>query len=111
MADQSSSGKARRRAESVERRALNELYRFLSPIVGGPHGTGWPFGRDLSVSELFGLLQRVTGVEFVEDVQINVVGPGGAGEAQPATGRLVVSRDALIACGQHQVRALPRVDS
>ena len=98
-------------AESVERRAERELYRFLSPIVGGPQGTGWPFGRDLSVSEIFGLLQRVAGVEFVEDVQINVVEPGGTGEAQPATGRLVVPRDALLACGQHQVRALPRVDS
>jgi predicted phage baseplate assembly protein len=98
-------------AESVERQAERELYRFLSPIVGGPQGAGWPFGRDLSVSEIYGLLQRIPGVEFVEDVQINVVEPGGAGDAQPATGRLVVPRDGLVACGQHQVRALARVDS
>jgi predicted phage baseplate assembly protein len=95
--------------EAVARQAEREIYHHLSPLVGGPRGTGWPFGRDLSVSELYGLFQRVRSVEFVEEVRLAVAEPGSAGE--PSTmSRLVVPRDALIASAEHQVRVLPRVD-
>ena len=96
--------------EAVSRQAERELYRYLSPLVGGPRGGGWPFGRDLSVSELYGLLQRVRSVEFVEDVRLAIAEPGGAGERQSTSTRLVVPPHALVCSGQHQVRALPRVD-
>jgi predicted phage baseplate assembly protein len=51
--------------------AQRALYGFLSPLPGGgPDGHGWPFGRPVQSGEIFGLLQRVSGVDVVEDVRV-----------------------------------------
>lgn len=42
----------------------------MNPFTGGPDGRGWPFGRTLGISELYGLLRGVSGVEVAEDVQV-----------------------------------------
>ena len=96
--------------DAVTHQAERELYRYLSPLAGGPRGSGWPFGRDLSVSEVYGLLQRVRGVEFVDEVRLGIAEPGSAAEPQTTTSRLVVPPHALICSAEHQVRALARVD-
>jgi predicted phage baseplate assembly protein len=93
----------------VQRAAERDLYRYLNPLTGGPAGTGWQFGRDLSVSELYGLLQRVRNVEFVEEVRL-VVADRSAAAAESTASRLIVPPFALICSGQHQVRAMSRVD-
>jgi predicted phage baseplate assembly protein len=61
---------------------VGELLRlYLSPLslesederlveIVGPEWEGWPFGRDLYVSELFSLIQQVPGVKHVLDVQL-----------------------------------------
>jgi predicted phage baseplate assembly protein len=52
----------------VRERALSTLYRYLNPLIGGPHGTGWPFDADLNSANVFQLLEAVEGVERVEEV-------------------------------------------
>lgn len=89
-------------ALEVQRQAEAALYRYLNPYVGGPEEQGWPFGRDLHVSEVYGLLQRIPGVEFVEDVQILVNPPGNNG-ATPAPPRLQLARDAVVCSQQHRI--------
>jgi predicted phage baseplate assembly protein len=96
--------------ESVQRNAERALYRYLNPLIGGPAGTGWPFGRDLSLSEIYSLLQRVRHVEFVEEVRLGVGEPGSGAPPQEHSARLVVPRYALLCSDQHQVRALARSD-
>jgi predicted phage baseplate assembly protein len=96
--------------DAVQRDATRSLYRYLNPLIGGPRGDGWPFGRDLSVSELYGLLQRVRHVEFVEEVRLGIAEPGGVAEAPATSSRLIVPRHALVCSGEHQVRALARDD-
>jgi predicted phage baseplate assembly protein len=61
---------------------VQELLRlYLSPLalesederlveIMGTEWEGWPFGRDLYVSELFSLIQQVPGVKHVLDVQL-----------------------------------------
>jgi predicted phage baseplate assembly protein len=49
--------------------ALESADERLAEIVG-PEWEGWPFGRDLYVSELFSLIQQVPGVKHVLDVQL-----------------------------------------
>ncbi len=49
----------------VQQRALEALYRYYHPVVGGPEGRGWPFGRPIHAAEVFGVLQQVRGVELV----------------------------------------------
>jgi predicted phage baseplate assembly protein len=61
--------RARRNAnpEEVRDNALAALYRYYHPVVGGPEGTGWPFGRPAQAGEVHAVLQRVAGVDFVEE--------------------------------------------
>ena len=66
-------------------------------------GKGWPFGRDLHVSELYALLQRISGVEFVDDLRI-AVRDAPSGTATPHTApRLVLPPNGLICSDIHHV--------
>ena len=47
-----------------------ELYRFLNPITGGPEKNGWPFGRNLYVSDIYQVLQAIPGVLYLGTVQL-----------------------------------------
>ncbi|MBC8162440.1 MAG: putative baseplate assembly protein [Roseiflexaceae bacterium] len=87
----------------VQQLAEQALYRYLNPYVGGPQGMGWEFGRDLHVSELLSLLQRVPNVEFIDTVQIEVIEPGSNAKAQRVDRRLVVPPHGLICSDRHQI--------
>lgn len=55
------------------------LNRFLDPSNGGPEGKGWPFGRDIYVSELYRLLDReIPGVDYVLDITLSSICQEGA---------------------------------
>jgi predicted phage baseplate assembly protein len=92
-------------AAAVRDRAEEALYRFLNPIRGGADGQGWPFGRDLHISEIYGLLLRVPGVESVEDVQFSLRDTGSNGASRPVGPRLAMSLDAVICSDQHTVES------
>jgi hypothetical protein len=51
--------------QTVRQRAESALQQFLHPLTGGTEGKGWEFGRDVFVSEIYQLLDRLPGVEFV----------------------------------------------
>ncbi len=34
------------------------LYRYLNPLIGGPDGKGWPFGRPVYTSDIVALLSQ-----------------------------------------------------
>jgi hypothetical protein len=53
---------------AVRREAEKALAHYFDPFVGGPDGGGWPFGRNVYVSEVYALLDRVPGVDFVTSV-------------------------------------------
>jgi hypothetical protein len=79
------------------------LYRYLNPMVGGPEGQGWPFGRDLHLSEIYGVAQRVPGVEFIEEVRLLVSDPGSGAAPRSAPPLLEVPAGGLICSLRHQV--------
>lgn len=56
--------------ESLRRRISEALDRFFDPLVGGPEGTGWPFGRDVYRSEVLQLIDETAGVENVLSLQL-----------------------------------------
>jgi hypothetical protein len=43
-------------------RTRKALEQFLHPLEGGPDGKGWPFGRNVYVSEIYELLMKQPGV-------------------------------------------------
>ena len=92
-------------AAQVETRRGAEaaLYRYLNPFTGGPDGSGWPFGRDLHVSELYALLQRLPGIEFVDELRISVRDPGSGAPPQDVSPRLVLPPEGLICSDSHRV--------
>ncbi|MGB7922521.1 MAG: hypothetical protein WCF57_04695 [Pyrinomonadaceae bacterium] len=52
----------------VRELAERSLKRFLHPLTGGPDGKGWPFGRDVYVSELYELLDVLPTVDYVTNI-------------------------------------------
>lgn len=87
----------------LQKRTEAALYAYLNPYVGGPAGNGWPFGRALHISEVYGVLQRLPLVEFVEEVQINVREPGRSSAVQPVLSRLEIAPAAVVCSYQHRV--------
>jgi predicted phage baseplate assembly protein len=68
--------------EIVLARVGEGLKAFLSPLAisvpgqtngdaMGPDWEGWPFGRDLFISEVYTLIQKVPGVKHVLDVRLS----------------------------------------
>jgi predicted phage baseplate assembly protein len=89
----------------VEAEILARLYRFINPLTGGPQGKGWPFGRDLFVSEVYQCLQGMNNIQFARSVELFAAGPDGAprGDAQET---LEVVAHAVIISGKHQVELI-----
>ncbi|NJM40368.1 MAG: hypothetical protein HC853_06180 [Anaerolineae bacterium] len=54
----------------VRRQARAALNAFFHPLTGGPDSTGWPFGQTVHASEIYAVLEKVTSVNYVEDVQL-----------------------------------------
>jgi hypothetical protein len=52
-------------ADSVKEAAIDRLTDFFDPLRGGPDQKGWPFGRNIYVSELYRLLGQIPGVDYV----------------------------------------------
>ncbi|MFN2505990.1 MAG: putative baseplate assembly protein [Acidimicrobiales bacterium] len=52
----------------VRQRALDVLYRYFNPLVGGLRGSGWEFEEDAGAAPIFELLDAVEGVDRVDDV-------------------------------------------
>jgi predicted phage baseplate assembly protein len=96
--------KARPRANPTRLRdtAVLALYRYLDPITGGPDGAGWPFGRPVTVGEIYATLQGLRETELVEDVRLFGADPL-TGERGAATQRLELDPNALVFSYEHQV--------
>ncbi len=82
--------------------AVVALYRYFHPLRGGPDGTGWPFGRPVNVGEVYAVLQRLSGVELIEEARLFPADPL-TGRRGDATARLVLDQHALVFSYEHQV--------
>lgn len=89
--------------ELIRDLALSALYRYINPLVGGPAGIGWPYGRDLNLGEIFALLTAVDGVVGVEEVLLFMANPR-TGQVGNPLQRVPLPDDALFASWRHQVR-------
>ncbi|WP_448573738.1 hypothetical protein [Trichothermofontia sp.] len=54
----------------IRTQAIAALTQFFDPRTGGEQGTGWPFGRSVHRSEVFELLDRLPGVDYVQTVTL-----------------------------------------
>lgn len=81
----------------VRQDILQRLNTFLDPLVGGPDGSGWPFGRDVYRSEI---LQVIDGTEGVDHVLSLELLPG-KGEVQCAN--MCLGPFGLTRPGEHRI--------
>ncbi|SDD76942.1 putative baseplate assembly protein [Streptomyces prasinopilosus] len=91
--------------DRVRRQAHDALYRHLDPLTGGADGTGWPFGRPVQAGEIFAVLQRVPGVELVDQVLLHPADPI-TGKRGEATDRIDLSAPSLVFSFDHRVRVI-----
>ncbi|MGR4882457.1 putative baseplate assembly protein [Streptomyces sp. LARHCF249] len=87
----------------VRERALDALHSYLNPLTGGADGRGWPFGRPVQAGEAYAVLQRLPGVELVDDVKLFPANPL-TGERGAAADRVNLERNALVFSYRHQVK-------
>jgi predicted phage baseplate assembly protein len=83
-------------------RLLTKVYRYIEPIAGGPEGGGWPFGRDLNIGEVFGLLANVEGVASVEEVTLYLADLA-TGDRREVQQRARLRDDSVFVSYKHQV--------
>ena len=58
------------RADDLRKDIINSLIAYLDPLTGGAQGSGWPFGRAVYVSELYALLESLSGVDYLPDIYL-----------------------------------------
>lgn len=88
--------------EKVRRTVLDRLYRFLNPLTGGADGDGWPFGRDLFLSDVYQSLQGMPNVQFIRNVQLFMAAPDGSPTGDPVDSVEVVAHG-VVASARHEV--------
>ncbi len=89
-------------ADLLREDALAALYRFLHPWTGGPDGTGWPFGRPVTLGDVHAALAEVPGLDYVEDARLFPADPTTGARGEQAT-HVEVGPDALPFSYGHQV--------
>ena len=89
----------------VRTEVLRALYTLYHPLVGGPDGTGWPFGRAVQSHEVHAALARIPGVDMAREVSVAMF-PAEAytGRRGAATQRIDIAPTALVYSFEHQVR-------
>ncbi|HEY4668300.1 MAG TPA: baseplate J/gp47 family protein, partial [Tepidiformaceae bacterium] len=76
---------------------LAALAHFLHPMLGGPTGRGWPFGRDVYRSEVLHVIDSVSGVDHVLELELY------AGQDEVPCGNVCVGPFSLTTSGTHEV--------
>jgi len=92
-----------RPAGLVRQRALDVLYRYVNPLVGGADGAGWPFDSDLNAAPLAQLLESVEGVERVDEVLLFEYDLRRGGRYGPGREIIRLDRQSLFLSAGHQV--------
>lgn len=89
----------------VRTEVLRALYRLYHPLVGGPDGTGWPFGRSVQSHEVHAALARIPGVDMAREVSVALFpAEPNTGRRGSATPRIDIDPSALVYSFEHQVR-------
>jgi hypothetical protein len=96
-----------RNGDEVRATVAARIREYLDPLVGGPDGLGWPFGRDLYLSEMQSVVQAVSGVEYAQDVTLYQVDIQ-TGQSRAAGQKVTVADDVLLLSYEHVVTVASR---
>ncbi len=91
------------RTETVREAALDAIYGYVNPLVGGSAGSGWPFGRTIDDSDIHAVLRVVPGVASVERVHLFQADLSSGTVNDRQWQRITLPPEALLMSHQHQV--------
>jgi len=80
----------------VKAAVIDALNQFFHPLLGGPEGSGWQFGRNVYLSDIAKVIEGVSGVDHVQQFELllNLI-PAGYSVTVPPE-RLVAAGPMLI---------------
>jgi hypothetical protein len=84
----------------LPQRAAARINELFDPRIGGPDGTGWPFGREVARAELLQVINQVPGVAHVLSLDFLVDGRA----CDPQCGNVCLRPIELVAAGVHQIQ-------
>ncbi len=84
------------KAAAVETQARTKLEEFLHPVHGGPDRKGWEFGRSISKSDVFAILETIADIDRVEELKFHFRG-------RTNSDRVEIGPNELIASGDHKL--------
>lgn len=91
------------RLEAVREAAIDALYGFVNPLVGGPDGGGWPFGRTVEDSDVQAVLRTLPGVASVDRVFFFLADLRTGTVQNRELQRVALPAEALLMSHRHQV--------
>jgi phage-related baseplate assembly protein len=83
-------------AGAVEKRARFAIEEFLHPLRGGPERRGWELGRDIYLSDVAAVLERVEGVDYVRELELLIDGGLQGDHVRVADNRVVVAGEVRL---------------
>jgi predicted phage baseplate assembly protein len=89
-------------AEKLKEEVLGRLYRFINPLTGGADEKGWPFDRDLFLSDVYQCLQGTPNVLFIQAIELYKASGSGA-PTGTAIQTLEVLAHSTVASGRHEI--------
>jgi len=86
-------------AYKVESEVKKKLMAFFHPLTGGTEKEGWDFGRDVSASDIYALLEGIDGVDHVERLKFSYNGTTATTDIDVVE----VKKEFLVANGTHTI--------
>ena len=84
----------------LQQSIVDALNNFFDPLIGGPDGKGWPFGRDVYRSEILRVIDRVHGVDHVNSMDLLTDG------CEATCGNVCLGPISLVAASEHAIAVL-----
>ncbi|UJF34081.1 putative baseplate assembly protein [Paenibacillus hexagrammi] len=88
-------------------RVLRELRQLLQPMDHRNGTEGWRFGRTVYKGDIYGVISRLKGVVYVQDIWLDAEGTG---MYRDAGGDIQIPPYALVYSGDHEVELISQTD-
>jgi len=85
--------------QAVSDGIYTQLLAYFHPLHGGEDGTGWPFGEDVYLGNVYERLLQVSGVKRVVNLKVRLKG----GDTQACEDVLVVPEGHLLHLGRDRI--------
>lgn len=91
------------------KRVKERLNEFLHPLTGSVHEEGWEFGRPVYLSEIYELIDKVEGVDYVKHVALAKRAQGEPASQEYHGVDAVIPEQSIVYAGSHEITSIEQV--